>query len=62
MSSESPAALDSTSKPVSFEFVKELSPGGIASTWLARLSADPSNVRLTEVLILNSHVTEKPDV
>ena len=65
MSSESPAALDSTSKPVSFEFVKELSPGGIASTWLARLSADradATSVRLAEVLLLNSHVTEKPEV
>jgi serine/threonine protein kinase len=65
MSSESPAALDSTSKPVSFEFVKELSPGGIASTWLARLSTDRSDapsVRLAEVLLLNSHVTEKPEV
>ena len=65
MSSESPAALDSTSKPVSFEFVKELSPGGIASTWLARHSADRSDapsVRLAEVLLLNSHLTEKPEL
>lgn len=67
MSSENAASQDSGSQRNAFAFVKEISSSPLSSTWLARMGgdetpADASSVRLTEVLRVNSHVTEKPDV